>query len=145
MQVFTNGRDRGTALARPLTIRARDAGCPDAGMLATLTDQALPESFPGEQTTFEYFGVLGVPPALGRVFRPADDVPNAPRVVVLSHSLWLRHFSGDPAAVGRSIVINNEAHEIVGVMPASFRPALVTGALLWRPLRLNPPNPSRNA
>jgi putative ABC transport system permease protein len=106
---------------------------------------ALPEAISGEQTTFEYFDVLGVPPALGRTFRHEDDIPNAPRVVVLSHALWTDRFGGEPAAVGRMVSINGENHEIIGVMPAGFTPAWVTDAKLWRPLRMNPVNPSRNS
>jgi putative ABC transport system permease protein len=105
---------------------------------------ALPEAFPGEQTTFEYFDVLGARPTLGRTFRQSDDIPNAPRVVVLSHSIWTQRFGGDPAAVGRMVSINGENHEVIGVMPATFTSAWVTNARLWRPLRMNPTNPSRN-
>jgi putative ABC transport system permease protein len=105
----------------------------------------LPEAFVGEQTTFEYFDVLGARPALGRTFRQSDDIPNAPRVVVLSHSIWLQRFGGDPAAVGRMVSINGENHEVIGVMPADFVDAYATDAKLWRPMRLNPANPSRNA
>ena len=106
---------------------------------------ALPEAFPGEQTTFEYFDVLGARPALGRTFRHSDDIPNAPRVVVLSHSLWTQRFGGDPSAVGRMVSINGENHDVIGVMPATFTSAWVTNARLWRPLRMNPTNPSRNS
>jgi putative ABC transport system permease protein len=105
---------------------------------------SLPEAVLGEQTTFEYFDVLGVGPEIGRGFRQSDDIPNAPRVVVLSHSLWMERFGGDRSVVGRVIPINGENHEIIGVMPASFRAALVTNAGLWRPMRLNPANPQRS-
>src|SRR5688572_19343126 len=115
------------------------------GWNATLAGSDMPESFLGEQTTHEYFEVLRVAPALGRTFRPSDDSPNAPRVTVLSHALWTRRFSADPSVVGRSIPISGESHEIIGVMPAGFRPAVVTDAALWRPQRMNPANPSRNS
>src|SRR5207237_1009472 len=71
-------------------------------------------------------------------------VPNAPRVVVLSDLLWMQRFGGDPSAVGRVVAIKGENHEIVGVMPPSFRAALVKSAGLWRRMRLNPANPPRN-
>lgn len=115
------------------------------GWNASLAGGDMPESFLGEQTTYEYFDVLRVAPALGRTFRPSDDIPNAPRVTVLSHALWTRRFSADPSVIGRSIPINGESHEIIGVMPAGFRSALVTDAALWRPLRMNPANASRNS
>jgi putative ABC transport system permease protein len=114
------------------------------GWNASMAGDSVPEAVLGEQTTFEYFDVLGVRPEVGRVFREADDIPNAPRVVVLSHSLWIQRFGGDPSVIGRVVPINGENHEIIGVMPASFRAALVTNAALWRPMRLNPANPPRN-
>ena len=105
----------------------------------------LPETFNGEQTTYEYFDVLKTRPALGRTFRQSDDLPNAPRVVVLSDRVWRDRFGSDPSAVGRTIKISGEDHEIIGVMPPGFTSAYVTDAALWRPLRMNPNNPSRNA
>ncbi len=104
----------------------------------------LPEAFQGEQTTYEYFDLLGARPELGRTFRSSDDVPGAHRVVVLSHALWARRFGSDAAAIGRSISINGEAHEIIGVVPASFVPGWISDATLWRPMRLNPSNPPRD-
>jgi hypothetical protein len=84
------------------------------GWAASLAAGTVPEALAGEQTTFEYFDVLGARPALGRSFRQSDDIPNAPRVVILSHALWTSRFGGNPAAVGRSVPINGEPHEIVG-------------------------------
>jgi len=105
---------------------------------------ALPEAFNGEQTTYEYFDVLGARPALGRTFRQSDDVPDAPRVVVLSHALWTTRFGGDPAVIGRVVTINGQNHEVIGVMPEDFTPAWIVDAKLWRPQRMNPVNASRN-
>src|SRR5919202_2975372 len=67
------------------------------GWNASIAGGSIPEAALGEQTTYEYFDVLGVRPELGRLFRQADDIPNAPRVVVLSHSLWQQRFGGDPS------------------------------------------------
>ena len=89
--------------------------------------------------------VLGVRPALGRDFRSEDDVPNAARVVIISDGLWKRRFGGAADAVGRSMVLNGEPHEIIGVLPAGFRPIVTASADLWRPLRLNVVNPARGA
>ena len=115
------------------------------GWNASLTGSTFAEAALGEQTTYEYFDVLGVRPILGRGFRDSDDVPNAPRVVVLSHRLWTQRFGADPSVIGRAVPINGESHEVVGVMPASFTPGLVTNAALWRPMRMNRVNPSRNS
>jgi putative ABC transport system permease protein len=114
------------------------------GWAATLAAGDTPEALTGEQTTFEYFDVLGARPALGRDFRASDDVKDARRVVILSHALWTSRFGSDPAAIGRVVSISGEPHEIIGVMPASFRPAYVTNATLWRPLRWPTVNAPRN-
>lgn len=65
-----------------------------------------------------YFDVLGANPILGRALRPEDDVIGAPRVMVLSHAAWRRHFDGDPAVIGRAVrsVVWGAPYEIVGVM-----------------------------
>jgi putative ABC transport system permease protein len=66
-----------------------------------------------------FFDTLGVVPKLGRVFRAADEVPNAPRVVILSHGTWVRRFGADPEVIGTTIHIG-QPHTIVGVMPEGF-------------------------
>lgn len=80
-----------------------------------------------------YFGVLGVSPALGREFTAEEDLVNGPAVVVLSHSLWRAAFGGDPAVVGKTILLRGEPSEVIGVMPARFHNPI--GADLWTPLR----------
>jgi putative ABC transport system permease protein len=113
------------------------------GMRPTLTGEGEPEPIPGEQVSYAYFSLLGVSPAAGRLFTQADDVPGAPRVVIVSHGLWVRRYGGDTSAIGRAIALNGEPHVVVGVLPDGFRPTLVAAAELWRPLRLNTVNPAR--
>jgi putative ABC transport system permease protein len=115
------------------------------GWQPSFTGAGEPEPLVGEQVTRDYFDVLGIRPVLGRTFRAEEDVPDAPRVVILSHGLWQRRFGGDPGVLGRSITLGGEPHEIVGVMPPRFRPAVITVAEAWRPRRLNLANPSRGA
>lgn len=71
-----------------------------------------------------FFEVLRARPLLGRTFRPEDDEPTAPRVLVLSHAVWTERFGADPNAVGRVVMVKEEApaqpFEIVDVMPAEF-------------------------
>ena len=85
-----------------------------SGWRPTLTGGAEPEPIPGEQVSHEYFSVLGIDPLLGRTFAASDDVPNAPRVAVISHALWERRFGGDRSLIGQSIPLSGESHEIVG-------------------------------
>jgi len=78
-----------------------------------------PRVVDGQVVSSNLFDVLGVPPAAGRGFDPADEQPHA-RVVVVSHRLWLSQFGGDPSIVGRAIVIDGEPHRVAGVAPAGF-------------------------
>ena len=75
----------------------------------------------GELVTGNYFEVLGVRPALGRMLSPADDdVQGAHPVLVLSHAYWMRHFGGDTGALNQTILVNNTEMTIVGVAQAGF-------------------------
>jgi len=79
------------------------------------------------------FGAAGFQPLLGRAFTADDDAPGAARVAVLSERLWRRRFGADPAILGRTIVLSNDAHLVVGVMPAGMRfPSRLTD--VWLPL-----------
>jgi len=75
----------------------------------------------GELVTGNYFEVLGVRPALGRVLSPADDdVQGAHPVLVLSHAYWMRHFAGDAGVLNQTILVNNTEMTIVGVAQDGF-------------------------
>src|ERR671933_316967 len=66
-----------------------------------------------------FFDTLGVIPELGRGFYPDDDLPRAPRVVALSHRIWVSRFGGDPSVIGKPIQLQTP-HTVVGVMPEGF-------------------------
>jgi predicted permease len=93
----------------------------------------------GELVSGEFFDALGVGAALGRTFGPADDVPGAPPVAVLSYGFWQSAFGGDSAAVGRTVWLNNVPVIIVGVAAKEF-PSLdpATARPMWLPLSLQP-------
>ena len=84
-----------------------------------------------------FLQTLGVPAAVGRSLTDADAKTGAPNVVMMSWSAWQREFAGDPRVVGRSIRINGEAHELVGVLPRGFVGPM-GAADLWFPLDLGP-------
>jgi putative ABC transport system permease protein len=92
----------------------------------------LPVEIAGRPVSASFFLAMGVPPLLGRGLQDEDDRIGADPVVVLSHDLWRARFSEDPAVVGRSIVLNDRACTVVGVMPEGF--AFPQGAQLWIPL-----------
>ena len=92
------------------------------GGQVTVTGDGEPERVGMIRMSSSLLPLLGATPAHGRLFTPADDdgPPGSLHAVILHHATWMRRFGGDPAAVGRSIIINDVAHEIIGVMPASF-------------------------
>jgi predicted permease len=69
----------------------------------------------------DFFKVLGVLPAFGRIMRPDDDLPQAKRVAWITHEAWQRLFQGDPGLVNRSLVLDNHTITIAGILPADFR------------------------
>jgi putative ABC transport system permease protein len=68
------------------------------------------------------FRVFAAPLAIGRAFTPEEDRPGGPRVAVLSHALWVSHFSSDPQIVGKTIGLNGDPYAIVGVLSPVFQP-----------------------
>jgi putative ABC transport system permease protein len=97
------------------------------------------EKLEGLRVSDGFFRVLGIRPALGRDFLPAEDRQGAPRVAILSHGLWTRRFGADPSLVGRTVSISDTPFTVVGVLPASFEsifsPLNYAPAEIWSPLR----------
>ena len=95
----------------------------------------------GELVSGNYFAVLGVKPALGRVFSRDEygDTQGGYPVAVIGHRLWSRRFHGDPSVIGKTIRVNRELLTVVGVAPAEFHgsiPGLVFD--LWVPVMMAP-------
>ncbi len=107
-----------------------------------LTGDGEPERVAAGQVSANLFSTLGVAPLVGRTFTPDEDVPNGPALAVLSYGLWTRRYASDPAVVGRSILVNGGATQIVGVMPRGFvLPTDFANAeptQLWTPLQIDP-------
>ncbi len=93
---------------------------------------AEPVRVEGRIVTGNFFDVLGAHAARGRTFTEDEDRVGAPRVVVVSHGLWQRHFGGDASLVGRTIEVDRTAMTVVGIMPPEF--GYPRGADLWTPL-----------
>jgi predicted permease len=105
---------------------------------ANLTGSGDPERVPGVRVSGDWFHTLGVAPLTGRVLTRDDDEPGHEHVVVLSHGIWTRLFAASPSAVGKSIELNGETYQIVGVMPSSFHSFFARNADLFVPLALKP-------
>lgn len=90
-----------------------------------------PEQVQGIRASSSLFTVLGVAPALGRVFTETEDAPGH-HVAVISDGVWRAHFGGGQHAIGSSLRLNGQAHEVIGVMPPGFNfPRNGTG--IWVP------------
>jgi putative ABC transport system permease protein len=85
-----------------------------------LTGDGNPERIASGTVTANLFSVLGVQPVRGRAFTPQEDVPNGPRVAIIGYGLWQRRYAGDPGIVGRSVPIDGESYQVVGIMPKDF-------------------------
>jgi putative ABC transport system permease protein len=109
-----------------------------AGGSVNLTGLAEPERIRAARVSAGLFPVLGVRPEVGRVFFQDEDQPGHQRVVVISNGLWKSRFGADPEAVGRSITLNNQDYEVVGVMPAGFELPLNEDSEIWTPLVFTP-------
>ena len=87
----------------------------------SVTGLAKPEEIPALFTTGGLLPILGVQPMLGRGFSKADDEPGGAQTVLLTAGYWRSKFGGDRAAVGRTITLDGEPREIIGVLPDGFR------------------------
>ena len=86
---------------------------------ATLSGDGDPEQVPARGVTWNFFSVLGVRPLLGRTFTQEEDEKGV-KVALISHALWQRRFGGSPDVIGRTIPINDEPYEVIGVIPPDF-------------------------
>jgi predicted permease len=101
-----------------------------------LSDFDRPERYNGGYASANLFSVLGVAPLLGRDFAAADEVPVAPKVVMLSYDLWQSRYGGDASIVGRSVRVDAQPATVIGVMPKDF--SYPRRELLWVAARLAP-------
>jgi predicted permease len=88
---------------------------------ANVTGLAEPEQARAVNVSDGVLQALAVPPALGRWFSQADQIPNGAERVMLSYGYWQRRFGGDRAVVGRNVLVDSRSREIIGVMPQGFR------------------------
>ena len=116
-----------------------DVAAYEPGGGATLTGVGEPQRIRFRGVTGNYFTVLGVRPALGRVFTPEETWKSGSPVAVISDRMWRDVFGAAPATVGRTIAINGTRTEIVGVMPPSFSYAADT-VDVWQPVAWDPQN-----
>jgi putative ABC transport system permease protein len=114
-----------------------------SGGAVTLTGGAEPVQLRGGRVSADYFKVFGIEAALGRTFLSGEDQFGRHQVAVLSHVLWVTQFGADPSIVNRSILLDNQPHTVIGVLPegSAFDRAFNQ---IWRPLAFEPSNMTRD-
>lgn len=105
-----------------------------------LTGDGLPQRLAVHFVTADFFPALGIEPLFGRLFDDADEHPGNDRVTLLSRHLWRQRFGSVNDIVGRTILLDDEPHTVIGVLPGGFG---VAGGFpdLWLPLAFGPERP----
>lgn len=118
---------------RQTSFRALAAFTPPVVM--ALRGAAGPERVFGEFVSKDYFGTLGIRPAIGRFFLPEEDTqPGSAPVAILSYNAWQLRFGGAPDVIGRLLVLNNVGFTVIGVAPERFLGvSAVFGPDVWLP------------
>jgi len=93
----------------------------------SMTIDGRPQAFAAQLVAGNFFDLLGVQAAMGRTFRPDEDKPGAPGVVVLSYGIWQRYFASNPNVVGKDVLLNGQGFSIIGVAPRGFQGTAVLG------------------
>jgi predicted permease len=120
------GRDEvGVSAAEFLDYRDRNRSFSQVASYETqafnLTGEGKPLRVQAAELSASAFPLLGVQPILGQIFTPEDERFGSGAVAVLSHSLWQRHFGGDPKILGRSVKLDEKVYTVIAVMPGSFQ------------------------
>jgi predicted permease len=116
--------DLNGSLADYVTYREESRTLADAalwkGGAFTVAGSAEPERVDGLMATFRLLPLLGVQPLLGRPFAERDDQDGSPEVAMLGYGYWQRRFGGDRGVVGRRVIVDGTAREIIGILPENF-------------------------
>jgi putative ABC transport system permease protein len=127
----SHGGDNGQYFSYPMYRDLRDKNTVFSGMIAMLPTQVgvqwhdTPALAGAELVTGNYFDVLGVKPAIGRLFRQSDEGPKGSSpIAVLSFSYWQHRFGSDPTIINQTVLINGQPYTIIGVSSPQFRSAI---------------------
>ncbi|HEV8410670.1 MAG TPA: ABC transporter permease [Gemmatimonadaceae bacterium] len=146
---FSDGTPRTDLLSYPLYLALRQQSHAFSGILASGRSGRLdvhigaadaPLEHPrGRFVSGNYFTLLGVPAFRGRVFGEAEDgAPGTSPVAVISYGYWTRRFHNDPAAIGKSIVVDDNGITIIGVAPEGYTGEIVgISTDIWLPITMN--------
>ncbi len=107
-----------------------------------LTGMGEPERLWGAVASADLFQILKLTPVLGRVFSPEEDRPGSVPSAILSYGLWQRHFGGDLHIIGKTLILNDVPHTVIGVLPDI--PSIPRSAELWTSLGPQAAKPELN-
>jgi putative ABC transport system permease protein len=143
-RVYVTDSKAGPAPASTLSVPDYEAlrdGTPSFERVAAYTRSEVPvgrgrDAHPVQASlvTAEYFTLLGVRPALGRLFSPEEARAGGARVAVLGHGYWQRRFGADSGVVGRTLRVGQGTYTVVGVAASGFTGADLRSAELWLPI-----------
>jgi putative ABC transport system permease protein len=88
--------------------------------VVNLTGGTSPEQLNSGQVSSDFFRLFGAGTVIGRTFSQQEDLPNGPKVVVLSHGFWSRRYAADPQIVGKTILLGGDPFEVLGVLSNNF-------------------------
>lgn len=95
-----------------------------------------PQLIQAAQVTANFFGTLGVAPIMGRDFAAGEEIASGPKVALISYGFWRTRFNGDPQAVGKTIQLDTNTVDVIGVLPKDFHFGPVRNAEVWVPLHV---------
>lgn len=120
MNVSPDGSGPAASPAKFAHYRAQQQVVQDVSAFNTgvmnFTGSAFPEQLRSGRVSADFFRLLSPPVLLGRAFSPEEDLPNGPRVTVISKRLWETRFNADPDVIGKSISLGGDPYTIVGVL-----------------------------
>ena len=148
MNVSSQGSGPAASPAKFMHWRAQTDVLQDVSAFNTgvvnFTGGSFPEQLRSGRVSADFFRLLGATTAVGRTFSPEEDLPNGPKVAVLSRALWQTRFNGDPDVAGKRIALNGEAYTVVGVLgdfdfsEFSPPPQVWTSPQVWIPWQFDP-------
>jgi putative ABC transport system permease protein len=109
----------------------------------TITGQERPERLQGERVSADFFKVLGVSPQMGRAPTATEDRIGGALAVVISDRLWRRTLGSDPLVLGKSLTLDGQSFEVIGVMPKSFENVLAPTVDIWTTLQYDQTLPDK--
>ena len=99
----------------------------------TLTSRGDPEQLIGLQASAGLLPALGLQPAIGRSFSPAEDSPGGQHVVLISHAMWQQRFNRDPSVLGQALTLDGAPYVIIGVLPEAATAFPLNQLQIWVP------------